>query len=316
MNKVLVIVGSTASGKSDLAIKLALKFNGEIISADSRQVYRGLNIATGKITKKETRGISHYCLNIADPKERFTVLDWKKEAEKAITDILARGKLPIICGGTGFYVDAIVNNTDFPPVGANNKLRAKLAMKSIVELFALLKRLDSIRLSRMNESDKKNPRRLIRAIEIAKSHKSNHSKKNKNSKTITRPRSKYNCQFIGIDLPKEELKERIRARTVNRIDRGMVEEARRLHSKGLSFKRMREIGLEYKYLADFLENKMTKEQLIETIITKDWQYARRQMTWWRRDGRIHWFHCENSHQIIIEISDFIKIPDIDRTMDW
>ena len=297
MIKILVIVGPTASGKSDLAVRLALEFNGEIISADSRQVYRGLNIATGKITEKEMRGIPHHCLDIADPKKRFTIIDWKNKAEKAIVNIHARGKLPIICGGTGFYINAIVNNTDFPSVKTDNKLRAKLANKSAGIIFEMLKKIDPIKADSMNESDRKNPRRLIRAIEIAKSRGFDRSKQNKNSKIINKPKSKYNYQIIGIDLPKEELKEHIRARAIDRINRGMIGEARRLHSNGLSFKRMREIGLEYRYLADFLQEKITKGQLIETIITKDWQYARRQMTWWRRNKKIKWFDSRENTAI-------------------
>lgn len=308
MIKILVIVGPTASGKSDLAVRLALKFGGEIISADSRQVYRGLNIATGKITQKEMRSIPHHLLDVANPKKRFTVVQYQRLANKAIQDILLRGKLPIICGGTGFYIDAVINNVDFSSVKADDQLRAKLAIKPVVELLVMLQKLDPIRSRVMNKSDQKNPRRLIRAIEIAKILNKQTKMEGQRICYASRPaaeatnlrfvklstlRHNYEPIFIGLQLSATELKKRIRARTIARVRRGMIDEARRLHSHGLSFKRMREIGLEYKYLADFLENKINKKQLIEAIITKDWQYARRQMTWWKRNKKIKWYSLTN-----------------------
>ena len=162
--KLLIILGPTASGKSDLAVQLAKKYNGEIISADSRQVYKGLNIGTGKITKKEMSGIKHHLLDVTDPKKVFTVSQFKTLVEIAIADISSRGKLPIICGGTGFYIQAVVDNIILPEVPPNKKLREKLNKKTTTELFEILKKLDN---ERAKNIDAKNPRRLIRAIEIA-----------------------------------------------------------------------------------------------------------------------------------------------------
>ena len=163
--KIIIILGPTASGKSELAVKMARKIGGEIISADSRQVYKGLNIGSGKITKKEMRGVPHYCLDIASPKKVFTAVDFKKCAEKAIKDIQSRDKTPIICGGTGFYIGVITGAIDIPEIKPNWKLRKKLEKMPTEKLFKMLKKLDH---ARARNIDAKNPRRLIRAIEIAK----------------------------------------------------------------------------------------------------------------------------------------------------
>src|SRR3989338_8024568 len=164
--KIIVILGPTASGKSALGVKLAKKINGEIISADSRQVYKGLDIGSGKITKKEMRGVPHHCIDIVSPKKIFTVVDFKKCADKAIEKNFAKNKTPIIVGGTGLYIQAIVDNIVLPEVKPNWKLRKELEKKTTEEMFKMLKKLDP---ERAKNIDAKNPRRLIRAIEIAKS---------------------------------------------------------------------------------------------------------------------------------------------------
>ena len=163
--KIIVILGPTASGKSALAVKIAKKINGEIISADSRQVYKGLDIGTGKITRKEMGGVPHYCLDVVSPKKIFTVADFKKCAEKAIEKIFAKNKIPIIVGGTGLYIQAVVDNIVLPEVKPNWRLRKELEKKTTEEMFKMLKKLDP---ERAKNIDAKNPRRLIRAIEITK----------------------------------------------------------------------------------------------------------------------------------------------------
>lgn len=163
-SKILVILGPTASGKSDLAVELARKFNGEIISADSRQVYKGLNIGSGKITKTEMKGVSHHLLDVVKPQTTFTVVKFQKLANKKIAEILAKGKLPIICGGTGFYIQSIADQTVFPKIKPDLALRKDLEALPLSDLFLMLKKLDP---KRARTIDPKNPRRLIRAIEIA-----------------------------------------------------------------------------------------------------------------------------------------------------
>ncbi len=293
--KVIVIIGPTATGKSGLAIELAKKFNGEIISADSRQVYKGLNIGTGKITKREMQGVPHYLLDVASPKRRFTVAQYKKLAEKILPYMVVRNKLPIIVGGTGFYIQALVDNITIPEVPTNLKLRKEVEKKSTEELFKILKKLDP---KRAENIDSKNPRRLIRAIEIAK-----HLGK---VPPYTLNPSGYTPLFIGLDLPDKKLKEKIKKRLEERIKKGIISEARRLHKNGLSYKRMRELGLEYKFLADFLEKKITKEEMAERLEKAIWQYAKRQHTWFKRDRRILWFRPDEQKKIEQEIKKFLK----------
>ncbi len=279
--KILVILGPTASGKSALAVELAKKFNGEIISTDSRQVYTGLNIGTAKISKKEMGGVPHYLLDVESPKKVFTAHDFKIHAEKVIEDILARNKLPIIAGGTGFYIQTVVDNFILPEVPANKKLRKELEKKDLRELFNILARLD---IRRAATVDVNNKVRLIRAIEIA-----THLGKVPEIKK----EPKYVSLQIGLKIEDAELKKRIQARLLSRLKKGMLKEAQDLHQKGLSWKRMEELGLEYRYQALFLQKKITKQQMIDKINLESWHYAKRQMTWFKKDKRIKWFDAEN-----------------------
>jgi tRNA dimethylallyltransferase len=291
--KILVILGPTATGKSNLAVKLAKKYNGEVISADSRQVYKGLDIATGKITKKEMGGISHHMISIIDPKKKFSVSEYKIQAEKEIEKILEKGKLPIICGGTGFYIQSIVDDLALPEVPPNNALRKKLEKKSTKELFLMLKKLD---VDRAKNIDKNNPVRLIRAVEIAKAI---------GKVPNLEKREKYKTLQIGLKIPPEELKEKIHRRTADRMRKGMINEAKKLYKNGLSLKRMRELGLEYKHLANYLENQIDKENLFKEIEKGNLDYAKRQMTWFKKDKRIIWFHPKNIKDINKEIDIFL-----------
>ena len=231
--KILVIVGPTSSGKSDLAVELALEFNGEVISADSRQVYKGLDIASGKITKEEMRGIPHHLLSIADPsKEVFTVSDFVEHAGNAIRDIVNRGKLPIIAGGTMFYIDALLGNTNIPEVPPNPKLRQELEQRGEASLFEELMLKDSKRAMAIGD---KNKRRLIRALEIVEE-----LGKVPNAPVMYQtPPSTWDTLQIGIKVEREELLKRIHKRTTHRAIAGMIEEAERLHNppagKGLSY---------------------------------------------------------------------------------
>lgn len=280
-HKVIVILGPTASGKSDLAVKIAKKFSAfggaGIISADSRQVYRGLDIGSGKITKKEMQSVSHHLIDVASPKKIFTVLDFKNLAEKKIQEIIHRGRIPIICGGTGFYIQAIVDSVTIPEVKPNWKLRKKLEKKSTEELFGMLKKLGP---ERAKNIDPKNPRRLIRAIEIAKAPA---SKSDVDASDVG-----LQVMQIGIKLPEKELKKRIEKRIKKMIKKGLINEVKKLKKLGLSWKRLYELGFEYKYPALFLQGKIRKEEMIEKMILENWHYAKRQITWFKRDKRIKW----------------------------
>lgn len=274
-----MILGPTASGKSALAVKLAKKIGGEILSADSRQVYKGLNIGSGKITKKETGGINHYCLDIVSPKKVFTVVDFKKCADKAIEKIFTKNKTPIIVGGTGLYIQAVVDNIVLPEVKPNWKLRKELENKTTEEMFAILKKLDP---ERAKNIDAKNHRRLIRAIEIAKSLGK--------VPNLEAPLPSWGALQIGIKMPEKILKKNIEKRIKKMLKDGLVAETKKLRKSVLSWKRIYELGFEYKYPALFLQNKISKEEMLAKMTLENWQYAKRQMTWFKRDKRIKWIN--------------------------
>lgn len=285
--KVLVVLGPTATGKSALAVLLAKRFGGEVISADSRQVYKGLNIGTGKLTKKEMVGIPHHLLDVASPSRVFTVSHYKKLAEKALKKIWTKGKIPILCGGTGFYIRAIVDNIALPEVPPNKKLRAQLEKKTTEELFEILKKLDA---RRAKDIDRKNPRRLVRAIEIAKYL-------GKVPRLKASPPNDMDVLEIGIDIPDKILKERISKRLDARIKQGMVAEVKKLHRNGLSWNRMEALGLEYRYLARYLQGKISKDRMVSKLEHEIWQYAKRQRTWFKKDKRIVWFRPQERKKI-------------------
>jgi tRNA dimethylallyltransferase len=278
LEKVITILGPTASGKSEIAVNLAKKFKGEVISADSRQVYKGMNIGTGKITKKEMRGIPHYLLDVVSPKKRFDVVQYKKLALKAIEKIFKKGKLPIICGGTGFYIQALIDGIIIPEVKPDYQLRSHLDQLTTEDLFKRLKKLDS---KRAKTIDKNNKRRLIRALEIVM----------KTKKPIPKLKKKplpYPVLILGIKKEKEELKKLIKKRLLKRLKKGMVAEIKRLKKSGVSWKKLEDFGLEYRYVALYLQGKLKYGEMIEKLQKEIEQYAKRQMTWFRKDKRIHW----------------------------
>jgi len=287
--KIIVILGPTASGKSDLAVKLAKKFNGEVVSADSRQVYRGLDIGTGKITKKEMSGIPHHLLDVASPESIFDVARYKKLADKAVEKIIKKDKLPIICGGTGLYIDAITKNIDYPDIPQDWNLRKKLEKRSCESLFKELKKLDP---KRAKNIDPKNKRRLIRALEIIKLSKKTVGKLKENPK--------YEVLYLGVKKDSEKLKKLIEIRLNKRMKQGMVKEAIKLNKKGLSFKKMNSLGLEYRYLALYLQKKIEKTEMLKELAVKINQYAKRQMTWFKRNKDINWINSQKETEKIIK----------------
>lgn len=296
--KVIVILGQTATGKSDLAVRIALRLpstklrvnrsgqakknGGEIISADSRQVYKGLDIGTGKITKKEMRGVPHHLLDVANPKHKFTVSEYQKKAIYAIADIIKRGKTPIVCGGTGLYIDAITKGIVFPEVPPNNKLRRILEKKSETELFKILQKLDP---ERAKTIDAKNKVRLVRAVEIAKALGK--------VPPITQATPVYKFIKIGLYLSEDLLKKKIEKRVKQMFDKknkgGLLNEIKKLKKSGISNKRLKEFGFEY------------FEPTYEKVVAETIKYAKRQMTWFKRDKEIKWFDASNVKGDIIKI---------------
>jgi tRNA dimethylallyltransferase len=329
---IIVIVGPTASGKSDYAISLAHEVDGEIISADSRQVYRGMDIGTGKVTRDKvvghpepiegsaahqrvvghpeldegslaaitgkqsneadsstrrlTRndttfvsgGIRHHLLDVASPKRSYTVTHFLCDARLAISDIQRRGKTPIICGGTNFWIEALIFDTEFPEVKPDPVLRKELAKLSAPELFTLLREKDP---DRAESIDRHNKVRLIRALEIVATL--GKVPKSDNNEQITDNGEKHDFHFIGIDLSKDVLHERIEKRLKKRLDEGMIEEVKRLHEQeGLSWKRLDSFGLEYRWCARFLQGKIHREEMEASLLKDSRYYAKRQMTSLRR----------------------------------
>ena len=293
--RVIAVVGPTASGKSALAVEIARLIGGEIISADSRQVYTGLDIGTGKVTKREMRGTPHHLLDVANPKRAMSVVQYERLATGAIKDILKRGKVPIICGGTGLYIDAVLTSASFPAVPPNANLRKELEKLSPEKLFKKLVKLDP---ARAETIDAKNPRRLIRAIEVAVSLGSVPAR--------TPAVGRYNTLYIGLTLPKEELAERIHKRLLSRMRQGMLAEVKRLHEQGLSWKRMESLGLEYRFLAQFLQNKITKEDMLELLNIAIRQYSKRQMVWFKRNEKIRWHRANETKKVLRDAVKFLK----------
>lgn len=277
--KIIVILGPTASGKSDLAVKLAEKINGEIISADSRQVYKGMDIGTGKITKKEMAGIPHHLLSIVSPKKQFSVSQYQKLTNQVIKKILKKGKTPIICGGTGLYINSVIDNVVFPAVPPNRQLRKKLEKLTTAELFEKLKKLDP---RRARNIDQNNPRRLIRALEIVLISK-------KPVPKIKKQRN-YDVLKIGIKRQPKELEKLIKKRLLKRIEAGMIEEIKKLRKQGVSWKRLFDFGLEYRWVSLYLQKKIPQAEMIEKLTKAIIDYAKRQMTWFRRDEEIRWIN--------------------------
>lgn len=291
-NKIIAILGPTSSGKSDLAIRLARKFNGEIISADSRQVYRGLDLTTGKVTKQEQRMAKHYCLDIVDPPKRwkggvqpFTLQQYRRCADAAIHDIWKRGKIPILVGGTQLYVRSVLYEYDIPPVPPDPSYRKKLEEKSLKVLQQQLYRAD---LLMKKWKDRQNKRRVIRALEIY------HSTKQKPSewyiqKADSTPISRYNVLQLCIDVPREKLYKRIDRRVDTRIKRGMVREVERLQEQGISKEWLKSLGLECRFISEYLDGAKTlqrKRDMIGCLKFATHHFARRQLTWYRNDNDI------------------------------
>ncbi|MBI1975756.1 MAG: tRNA (adenosine(37)-N6)-dimethylallyltransferase MiaA [Candidatus Vogelbacteria bacterium] len=283
--KILVIVGPTCSGKSALAVELALRLHGEVVSVDSRQVYRGLDIGTGKVTAEEMRGVPHHLLNVADPHTRFTVQNFQMLAYRAIDEILSRGKLPIVAGGAGFYIQSITDGLVLPSVPPNPLLRGELETQGTEELWRTLRREDA---ERSETIDRRNRRRLIRAIEIAYAI---------GKVSALKKQPHYSPIIIGLEIPQKELFLKIHARLIERINAGMIHEAELLRSEGLSYERMDSLGLEYRYLAMLLKKEISHDEFMQKLEIEIQQYAKRQMTWFKKDVRIQWFSPHDVNRI-------------------
>jgi tRNA dimethylallyltransferase len=277
--KIIVVLGATSTGKSDLAVRIAQHHGCEIISADSRQVYRGMDLGSGKITLKEMQGIPHHLLDVADPLHRFSAYDFKEQGEKAIHDILERKKTPIICGGTGFYIDTLVSGISLAQVPQNVPLRNSLESKDISTLQNLFKEKASEK--EYQSIDIHNKVRIVRALEIIDS-----------IGYLPHPRikKKYNVLSIGLDIPNDTLHTMIYQRIQNRIDKGMIREVQTLLEHGISQERLYELGLEYRHIGLYLSHQVSYEDMIEHLFADTKRFVKRQRTWFKRNKHIHWFN--------------------------
>ncbi len=294
-NKIIVILGPTATGKSDLGVVLAKRFKGEVISADSRQVYKGLDIGSGKITKREMKGVPHHMLDVASPRARYAASRYAKDSMRAVKSIITKNKLPIVVGGTGLYIDTLVCGTVFPEVAPNPALRKKLEKKSAAALFALLKKKDPKRAALI---DPHNTRRLIRALEIIEALGSVPSS--------VKPTPLFDTLFIGLTLPIEKLRPKIRARLEKRLKQGMTREVQQLRKSGLPWKRLDELGLEYRFVSRHLRGLISKNEMIDEIARESIKYPKRQMTWFKRNKDIVWFAPTNTKKVEKAAAAFLK----------
>ena len=294
-NKLIVILGPTASGKTALSIKLAKNFNGEIVSADSRQIYREMDIGTAK--PLDLQGVPHYLLDIKNPDEQYTVAEYKKDAIAAIEDIIKKNKTPIMVGGTGLYIKSVVENLDIPKVEADPVLREKIE-KDIEKngldfVFEQLVKLDP---EAAYIVDPKNPRRVIRALEITLLTKKPFSTQRKSGNPL------FDVLEIGIQSPKEELKKRIDLRIDQMLKDGLVGEVENLVKKYGDQQAFDAIG--YREIIEFLNGKETSEKACEEMKINTWHYAKRQMTWFNADKKINW--VENYEEAEKLVKKFLK----------
>ena len=303
---VIVIGGPTASGKSKLAVELAKQINGEIISADSMQIYKDMNIGTAKITKQEMQGIKHYMLDFLSPEERYSVSQYKEDAEECIKQIIEKGKVPIIVGGTGLYIDSLIYGIEFAKEDIDTEYRDKL--NKIAEegkldlLYKKALEIDPIAMEKISPNDQK---RIIRVLEIY----------NKTGKTKTEQDIKsrqndieYNYRVFAIDMDREVLYERINKRVDLMIESGLIEEVKDLMAKYKNFQTAMQ-GLGYKEVVEYLNGSIEKKNMIENLKQKTRNYAKRQLTWFRKNKETIWLNGETS--IEENVSKILKEIEID-----
>ncbi len=299
--KVIVICGPTASGKTALSIELAKKINGEIISCDSMQIYKDMNIGTAKPTREEMQDIKHYLIDFVSPDERYSVADYKRDSKKAIKEIIKKGKVPIIVGGTGLYIDSLIYEIEYKNIEFDEKYRQQLENRVEQEglniLYEEAKRIDSIAIEKISENDKK---RILRILEIYHA-----TGKNKTEQEIESRKNEveYDYKVYAISWEREKLYDRINRRVDMMIEQGLIEEVEEISKKYNKFPTAMQ-GLGYKEVIEYLEGKCSKEEMIEKIKMETRRYAKRQLTWFRKNKQTIWIDgqekIQNNIQIILE----------------
>ena len=303
---VIVIAGPTASGKTKLSIELAKQINGEIISSDSMQIYKWMDIGTAKVTKEEAEGIKHYLIDIIEPNERYTVSNFKKDAEHAIEEILSKGKIPIVVGGTGLYIDSLIYGIEYQDMKFDEEYRIKLmeqaeTEKGLNQLYNQALEVDKQAMEKISPNDTK---RIIRVLEIYHS-----TGKTKTELEIESRKNgvKYNYHVFVVNMDREKLYERINLRVDMMVDAGLIEEVKDICKRYNSFPTAMQ-GLGYKEVVEYLENKTSKEEMIDKIKKESRHYAKRQLTWFRKDKDFIWLDgfADVNHNVRI-IREEVKI---------
>lgn len=296
-SKVVVIVGPTASGKTSQSIELAKKINGEIISADSMQIYKYMDIGTAKPTLYEMQGIKHYMLDVAMPDETFNVAKYKEMAEAAVEEILLKGKVPIIVGGTGLYINTLVDGIEFSDIPSNEKYANELIEKANREgVMSIYKELQKVDSEAAKKIAPQNVRRVARALEIYKT-----TGKTKTQLDLeSRKEVKYDYRLFGMELAREVLYQRINLRVDKMLEAGLIEEVENI-TKKFSISNTAVQGLGYKEVIEYLNGNLTYEEMVQKLKLETRHYAKRQLTWFRRDKRIKWIKPdEDATSVIIK----------------
>ncbi len=290
MTKYPVITGPTASGKTALAVSVARALDGEIISADSRQIYTGMDIGTGKDIE-EYGTIPYHLIDIAPAGYKYNLYEYLRDARKAMEDIEERGKIPVVCGGTGMYLEALVKGTNLPEVPENTELRSSLSSKSLEELTGILSKMKTLH----NVTDVDTVKRAIRAIEI-QTYYENHPEL---KPEISPEAQDERAVIIGVDIDRESRRKRISARLKTRLDSGMIDEVKRLLDSGIPPENLIYYGLEYKFITLYLTGQLDIKQMVDSLEIAIHQFAKRQMTWFRgmerRGFKIHWLPYDMPH---------------------
>ncbi len=297
--KVIVIAGPTASGKTALSIELAKQIDGEIVSSDSMQIYQDMDIGTAKVTKEEMQGIQHYLIDFVSPNQRYSVSDFKKDSEIAIEKILSKGKVPIVAGGTGLYIDSLIYGIEYPDMEFDEEYRNLLMQQAqtpegLQELFEQARKIDKEAISQISQNDKK---RIIRILEIYKVTGKNKTEQEKESR---KKGVKYDFKVFAIDMEREKLYERINRRVDLMLEQGLVEEVQNLRKKYDCFPTAMQ-GLGYKEVVQYLEQECLYEEMVEKIKQETRRYAKRQLTWFRKNKRTIWLKAEEGIQNNINI---------------
>lgn len=299
--KVIVICGPTASGKTGLSVKVAQAMNGEIVSCDSMQIYKDMNIGTAKVTKEEMQGIPHYLIDFVSPDERYSVADFQKDAEKAIGEIVAKGKTPIVVGGTGLYVDTLVYHIQYPEIETDLEYRKQLEEmiqeQGLEVAYQKAEEIDPQAIEKISNNDQK---RIMRILEIY--HQTGKTKTQLEAES-RREEPPYEYLVYAIDMDREKLYDRINQRVDIMIEQGLIEEVKELLKKYKDFPTAMQ-GLGYKEVVAYLNGDMTKEEMIETLKQETRRYAKRQLTWFRKNREIQWIDglvpAEENIQRILE----------------